>query len=325
MTRRRIFIPGMPLFWIPRFKIVEPKKPLMATTHLEGWWNLSIRRSDGRVRRDTGWFPNIITDVGLNQIGTLSTYLSICRVGTGSATPTALDTSLGSQIASTSSVQSSVAAAQGSPPYYGSFTRTWRFAAGVAAGNLTEIGVGFDASGAIFSRALILDGSGNPTTITVLPDEFLDATYQIRLKPPLVDVNSTINISGIDYDTITRAGRVTNSTSWSTPSTGGGSNTFNYNTYTGNIAAITTLPSGSIFFSVAGSLAYGDGNLYRDFSDTMGLDESNNVAGIRTIGYQMGQGGAMGHMQTQFDPVIAKDNTKVLTVTFRHTWARGTP
>lgn len=325
MSASRIIMPGLLYIWVPKFKIVEPKRLLKSLTQVEGWWRLCVRRPDGRVRKDTGWFPNIITDVGLNQIGTLSTYMSVCRVGTGSATPTALDTGLGAQVASTSSIQSSINAAQGSEPYYGSLTRTWRFAAGVATGNLTEIGVGFDAGGNIFSRALILDGSGNPTTITVLADEFLDATYQLRLKPPLVDVNSSINISGTDYDTITRAARVTNSTSWGSPSTGGGSNTFNFEMYTGNIAAITTLPTGQHYFTVAGSLAYGDGNLYRDFQVTVSLDNGNHVSGTRTIGYKLGQGGAMGHMQTQFDPVIMKNDTQVLTMTMRHTWARGTP
>lgn len=313
----------MSYIWVPKFKIIET--PLFGTTSMEGWYRLQVKRPDGRVRHDTGWFPNIITDVGLDVIGTSSTYLAQCRVGTGNAAPSALDTSLQTQIATTISVQSTNATAQSTPPYYGSYTRTWRFNAGTATGNIAEIGVG-ETGGVLFSRALILDGGGNPTTITVLADEFLDATYQVRLKPPLSDVVDTINISGVTYDIVTRAARVTNSTSWSTPSRGGGSNNFNYNFYTGGLSDITTLPSGSFFFSVANNTgSYSAGTYSRTFGDTVALDEGNNVAGIKTIGYQLGQGGAMGHMQTEFTPAIPKDNTKVMTMEFRHTWARGTP
>lgn len=318
----------MSYIWVPKFKIIEPKSALVVgRTEMEGWWRLKAVRPNGDVRLDTGWFPNIITNSGLDAIGTSTTYLNECRVGTGNTAPSALDTSLQTQVGTTTSIQNTSVTAQSTEPYYGAYTRTYRFAAGVATGNIAEIGVGVPA-GALFSRALILDGGGSPTTITVLADEFLDATYQLRMKPPLNDVLGTINISGVNYDTVTRAANVTNSTSWGLPSMGGGSQGSNYTFHTGTLGAITTLPSGSHYFSNASSQGvYSPGSYSRDFGDTVGLDSGNNVGGIRTIAYELGSNATqhMGHMQTQFTPTIPKDNTKVFTFVCRHIWARGTP
>lgn len=55
---------------------------------------------------------------------------------------------------------------------------------GAAAGNVSEISAGFSNNKYTkgFTRALILDTSGNPTTITVLADEVLIVTYEIRRR-----------------------------------------------------------------------------------------------------------------------------------------------
>ena len=44
---------------------------------------------DDNVRRSTGWFDNIVTDVGLNGIAVRG-MTSSCWCGTGTATPTAV-------------------------------------------------------------------------------------------------------------------------------------------------------------------------------------------------------------------------------------------
>ncbi len=97
-------------------------------------------------------------------MGSVGDYMSTCMVGSGNAAPAETDTALQAR-ASTSNINVQSNNSNVSPRY-GWRRRTFRFAAGAAAGNLSEVGVGWTTT-AVFSRALILDGSGNPTTITV--------------------------------------------------------------------------------------------------------------------------------------------------------------
>jgi hypothetical protein len=152
---------------------------------LAGRFKLTMTNvTDGSVR-ETEWFDNIVTDSGLNGIGTTN-MVARCYVGTGSTTPADTDTALTSFLAANSSGGTPVSAASVSSPYYSKNTMVYRFAAGVAAGNISEIGIA--PSGTVpqplFSHALVLDGGGSPTTVTVLSDEILDVTYEIRAYYP---------------------------------------------------------------------------------------------------------------------------------------------
>lgn len=316
--------------WVPKLKIIEPKSPVLTRARVSGWFKLDAIRPDGRTRPLTGWFPNIITNGGLNRIGTVADYLAACRVGSGSSTPAATDTNLQSHVAGTSTVFSSNNAAQASPPYYASHTRVYRFATGVAAGNLQEIGIATqaaNASGILFSRALILDGSGNPTTITVLSDEVLDCTYQCRLYPPLGDVNGTVNIGGVDIDYTCRAMAVTDFSFWCLPAHAGSGGLNSARFGDGAIGTITGSPTGSSALLNAAASAYADGTLTRQTTVTAGLTEANFAGGIDWAWACFGSPGgnsALGTTQVGFSPAIAKDNTKTLSLVFENTWARGT-
>lgn len=62
-----------------------------------------------------------------------------------------------------------------------------------------------------------MDGSGQPATITVLSDEFLRVTYEVRkyLPDPVDNVQIDFPISGINYDITTRPSSVNSaSRSW---------------------------------------------------------------------------------------------------------------
>lgn len=321
--------------WVPRAKIIEPKRALIAPVYIEGWWKLEAMRPDGRRRLLADWFRNLITDAGLNFIGTTGSWLNACQVGTGTNLPANGDTALQTFLAGTTNQTQVTNAAQGAPPYYGSSTLTYRFDQGDAAGNLTEIGIASaESGGTLFSRARILDGSGNPTSITVLADEFLDATYQIRIKPPLVDSTPTLNISGTDYDLVVRAANVTTAASWS-PAGGFGSGTvggaYSAAARSGAIGAITTTPSGTNSAADSNTLAaYGNNNLYRESTATWGLTAANFggsgiLAVVWNLGNSGGGGGSMGQMQAGFTPGVPKTSSDIFTLVLRHTWARGTP
>lgn len=316
--------------WVPRAKIIEPKKAIAFPTRIQGHWRLDVRRPDGRIR-ETRRFPNLITDAGLNAIGTSDDWLRYCAVGTGSAAPNVSDTQLQAQVGSrTNTIQDSNNSAQGSPPYYGFTSKTFRFGAGAAAGNLAEIGIFTAAtSGICWSRALILDSMGSPTTLTVLSDEFLDATYEVRIMVPTDDVLDTVDITGVGtLDLTIRAANAT-SLQWAP---GGGfragsiGGVYFAALYTGAInESVTGAPSGTSANASSISVAsYGDNNLYRESTATWDLNAANFT--IRSTLWSLGTtdgAGGLGAMQAEFSPTFAKTNSQILTLVYRHTWARG--
>lgn len=288
------------------------------------------------------WFPNLITDQGLDYLGTLGPsgqwgdYLKCCQVGTGNTAPANADTALATYLAGTLTVNALTTSVQGSAPYYAFTRKTFRFAAGTATGNIAEVGVGrTTATGQLFSRALVLDGGGNPTTITVLSNEVLDVTYEFRVYPPLTDTNGNITIASVNYAYTLRAANVTSvhtlfgGNGWGVGSGGTGQDSgavvniaspADQLARTGVLAAITTIPSGAI--SAAGSttaIAYSTGTSQMDGVVTFGLNNGNDAGGIKSIVFQF----HCGCYQIQFTPNIPKDATKQLTLTFRHSWTRA--
>lgn len=296
-----------------------------ARMSMEGLYRLQVRRADGSLKRDTGWFRNIITDGGLNRLGTGAAG-GTCVIGTGTATPAATDSALQNLSASTTNINQYQMSNSGAPDYAHFWTRTFRFALGALNGNYTEVGVGW-ATSSLFSRALILDGGGNPTTITVLADEQLDVIYQLRTYSPTTDWGGTYTIGGVSTDVVGRlsqAGGTFGGTGG--PLSGSLDATvisgFGKSAYTGDIGVITGLPSGTNNSVVtAASATYSNNSLVRDTTVTGGLNEWNLSGGIRSV-HLPGSTAVAHSYQYQFTPKIAKDNTKTLALTFRIGWGR---
>ena len=288
-------------------------------TQCAGWFKLEAIRPDGTRRVLADWFPNLILDGGLDRMGENSNYLSWCQVGSGSTAPVATQTALINRIAGTNTLQAQVYGAQATAPYYGWYRRTYRFAKGVAAGNLSEVGVGWDTSGSLFSRALILDGGGSPTTITVLSDEVLDVTYELRRYPGTVDLTGTVVLGGVTHNWVSRAAAVTNSQFWA----GTGAMVLEYAAaFNGDIGPVTaSTPSGTSGTLSITALAYSSGSYTRAATVSAGLNDYNLSGGIRSI-WTYAYYSGIGSYQIQFDPAIPKDNTKVLSLTIQHSWAR---
>jgi hypothetical protein len=267
------------------------------------------------------WFPNLITNQGLNRMGNNIDYLSRCSVGDGSTAPVFTDTGLSSFIASTATITSNTTGTLATSPYYTSANLTFRFAEGVATGNLAEVGVGWSASdGFLFSRALILDGGGSPTTITILSDETLDVSYEFRFYPKLIDDIGTVvftgNIGG-SYDFIFRAASVGTS-NWSLTSTRRTMASVSGFIYPGDIGAITGIPSGSSEAAVPAASAYVEDSLEREYTISRSLIQGNLVGGIRSGAWLIGPG----RYQLQFDPAIPKTSSDLLSFVIKQSWGR---
>lgn len=324
--------------WVPKFKIIEPKSEIKIGTMMRGHFLMEGVNSRTGRRRFLAEFDNLITDAGINGIGSQGGLAAACYVGSGGAEPLFTDTTMNAFVAATASVQSSSSSAGVEPDYWVSQSRTYRFAEGAAAGNLAEVGV---ASGTnpgtaiLWSRALIVDGLGIPTTLTILSDEFLDVTYTVQFKPStLVDDTYQVDIQGVTTDVISRPARVGTVNVWSnaTVARGGFATRSDFlpttRVYSGAIGLITSSPGGSagVFSSMANE-AYSQGSLQRDASYTWGLTQGN-VGGVRSVEALLGDqpfGQGHGSWQFELNPVIPKDGTKIMSLSFRHTWARFVP
>lgn len=321
------------MIYIPSGRFLEAE--FSACSQLSGRFILHKSKADNNgnpieaTRVKVAEFDNIITNQGLNRIGTNSDWLVHVQVGSGTATPQATDTGLASFVAGTNTIISSSSTIQSTPPYYATRTLTRRFAAGAAAGNLSEVGIGWASTGStLFSRALILDGGGAPTTITVLSDEVLDVTYQLRIYPPANDVSGSITVAGIGTVlTTTRAASVTNAANWSINQNGvqGGPSVLTnvHRAYTGGIGAITAQPSGTEESASTASLsAYSSNSFQRDATLTWGLGAAN--FGINSILFSFGPSFEFGQLQVGLGTTITKNNTQTLSLNARHQWARRT-
>lgn len=305
-------------------------KPKQLSPGLSGRYKLvATKKDDGSQRVLADWFENVITDVGLNRIGTGAPGI-FCLVGSGSTPATASDTQLVSLIGFTNNLYDILEGAQASAPYFGWSRITWRFNPGGADGNVSEVGVGWydsdTSSHKTFSRALVLDALGDPTTITVLPDEYLDVTYELRMYPPLVDVTGTTDIEGVSRSFVIRAAAV-NTTKWSPRHLlqNGVEQPYrpnNINPTQGPLGTILEEASGSGANSSSANFeAYSNNSNRRVVLNTFGLNDGNVSGGIGALNLES----VVGQYQISVSPVLDKTDVKTLTIRLALNWARYTP
>jgi len=291
---------------------------------MAGFYKIEAVNKDTNEKRVVAdWFPNLITDQGLNAYASRNP-LAQCMVGSGANPPTVADSTLQTQIAAANIVSADNVSATTVAPFYGSRQRTYRFNAGVAAGNLSEVGVGWLLSGTYycFSRALILDSGGFPTTITILANEFLDVTYELRCYVPTVDVVTTVSISGTPYTCTIRPGQATVSTYWAPPiqqitTTVSAPSAV---AYAGPISALVTgQPSGVTGSSTVTALTYENNSLTIKAYAEYALNSANFAGGIQSVMFYTNGFGAY---QIGFSPAIPKDITKTFRFDYGVSWAR---
>jgi hypothetical protein len=285
---------------------------MQTTIGLSGRYRLQTKKN-GTVTRDSGWFKNLITNNGMNTITTNTTWSRYCSVGSSSSAPSFSDVALGSLIAATLNNSAPDARIEGAERYLG---------------NIAEIGVGDQSDGtSLFSRALVRDSMGNPTTITVLADEDLVVIYELWVKQPTGDfpfnaggVTGTIRACRVDDITPIASSR---NLCWRFS---GSANNFiipSGNGYvilfSGAMSAITSYPGGdqqsaSLTPTMA---AYTPGSHTRvgtvTFSTTLG-----NSAPIKSIGWVFG----CTCWQLELDTEINKTNLQTLRLGFQLSWSR---
>lgn len=304
------------------------------------------------------WFHNLITDVGMNFFGDElrppGGFMESCSIGTGTATPSVLDTSLSAFLASTAGSQVhttaggtsangvtvspvSVNSIQAVSPYRASLARTWEFPPGIGTGNITEVGVSNNmvpASQKLFTRELVRDSGGAPTTIAKLEDEFLRVTYDFGTLIDLVDKTGSVVLQSISYAYTMRPALVNLLDAFGGSSGGGRTipnNAFQEwqtmisgwgNGWTGAIGPITGIPSGTFIGDSTSTTVvntpYSAGTFLKDASSTLSLTAGVHASGIGALKVAT----QYYTLQIGFVPNIPKLGTQTLTLNLRTTWAR---
>ena len=328
MTEQRIIRPNGGHIILPK-RFIDVGIPVNPVS-MKGRYQLVKRDAYGIELERTPWFDNLLLTSGLNRMGTASTILG-AAIGTDATAPNAAQTGLIVQsiYTTTTGAGHGVIAALGVSPYNNTATYVYRTALGALNGNYSEVGVGW-LSGAMFSRALILNGVGSPTSISVTSAQQLDIIYQLSVYPPLVDTSAVVTISGVNYTVTGRAASVNGTTLWN-PSRF--TNSFVYCSssayvgavYTGAIGAITSVPAGTSAISTDRGIsdAYVNNSLQRTGYNSYGLTAGNVAGGIKStlISWNEDTGNSGAYFQYGFNPVIPKDGTKTLVLHYSLNWA----
>lgn len=334
--------------WVPRVKIIEgvldsPKG------RLAGQYTIKKYKTGFKEPvQVVGPFENLITNQGLDSIGTTgSNYIA---VGTGTAAPAVTDTTLGNIVKSTDTtvtIWNPVLLRGGPPDYWVQGAGTWRFNQGEATGTLTEVGFGYlippdgeltaEQRHRVFSRALIVDSNGSPNPITVLADEFLDVTYSLRFYPYVgADIVQSLNISGTTHTVTSRTLSILDYQYCAVdPRRRQEIGSLNA-VYTGTAAG--TPPSLSAITDsyltnqgdggglVVAEIPYVPGSLEVSTTLSAPLNTANFAYGIRGMDIAVRAGSAHVPTTTRFQstisPAIMKDDTKVLQFGVKFGWAR---
>lgn len=284
---------------------------------VKGLFKLDVHNSQGEVVRTTGLFPNIVLDQGLELLGT-SGALGFCAVGSGVSTPSKTDVGLETELARTSNhpleFRRALFGVNHEEGYVWS-RHVFRFEQGQVVGNVSEVGVG--GSNKLFNRALVRDSQGLFATVTVMEDETLDVTVELRSYLDTVARQYKVNISGTEYTLRTEPIFEPFDTPFA-------SAVFTRDAagYSGPIRSRTARPEGTVGGWTGPSAnttikPYVPDSKEMVFEFYWGLSAGNS-APLRTVVIPT----SVGNYQTEFDPVIPKTSDDVLGLTFKVTWDR---
>lgn len=165
---------------------------MVTDIELAGLFKLTVS-GGARGTIETEWFPNMILDSGIQYLLSDTkgfNAIAFCSVGSSSEPVEPTQVGLVSRIARSTLDRTTPTNGWNSDGGYNYNVKTISFARGAAAGNISEISMEItnnnNGYSATWCRALVLDQHGSPTTITVLSDEVLTVTYELRrwFNPP---------------------------------------------------------------------------------------------------------------------------------------------
>ena len=291
-------------------------------------------------------FDNLVTNRGLDGYGVgVSRLLGYCALGKGTNAPAPTDVALGQYSVTSSMVNSYAQTAPTAPDYVASGTWRYRFNAGVAVGIFSEIGIGTNianpsaSNSYLFSRALIVDEHGQPSSITILENEYLDVYYTLNFHQPINAIETfTFDLFGVTH---TVTGKIAYATGAGIVSfegnlafTGGNIRSVQHSAtalgdITGTVNGIESdrSSSGYPYHPNGSPNAYVVGTYTRSSTFGFGLGNDNYEQGISGIQFNTrrdANGSNDLAMQCQYliTPPIPKTVEREMTLTFQWSWGR---
>lgn len=277
--------------------------------------------------------PNLILNSGLKRMGQNRDYLNYIHLGSGNTPPSpeqkALQNKLysGNTISPTNGFSSGINVSDRTKPFVW-LKRTFRISPRGKNTTYSELGIGWNDS-ELFSRTLIKDPLGKPTTITILDDEYLDVTYEFRVYIPTNTVTTSVTPTGDDVIPRTILSRACNastnslSTGWSARDSYSSpasvldlySSQMSY-FKNGEIQDIFSTPLGSSL----GSFNYSVAERINDTSARLRIARGlpDNVGTIRSLVLCS----TMFSFQFQFDPPFNKTNEDKFDIDIVISWGR---
>lgn len=298
----------------------------MMETGVRGEYQISVLDSEGNQKQETEWFDNALLDAFFTGLaaGTAATSLTVgggnarVHVGTGTTPVTFAQTQMANQTA-TLPYSASTPTAQNfttNGTTWSFFIEyTFTFTPGAVTGNISEVGLAFGmrngllpAINVIHSRALVTDGQGNPTTITVTASDQLIVKYRLNYSG-LEEATTNVTISGTTYTVLGRRGA--------------NAGPFQLTTFDGR--TIEAFPSAATF-GVAGVAVSGSnlGQVWMQQATTGVAGQSSGLAPA-AVGDWVGNIAFLntGWMKFQITPTINKTNQQTLSLVFGRTFTRG--
>lgn len=314
----------------------------MSSFGLRGEFEMFVKdAATGRIKRRLH-FANTILDVGMDGIGYNWSTRGACSVGTNNTPPSTSQTGLIAPHATVNALNGSGTQIAADPNNGYMFGRsyTYRFDPGQITAAISEVGIHSQAAinGSIryFCRTLIKDENDNPSTITVLPNEYLDVIHTVFVIPDTQDVTFSFSLDGVIYTGTSRPsmiqswgffiGQGFSSNGWA-PTAQIRELYYNENAQLGEITGEPTTTKTTLA-SIANyqRAAYTAGTYYTDTLCTFGVNYGNapfkacivrnvNITGQDCIGPTP--------CQIVFDKPIPKDNKTAFVLTVRRSWSRA--
>lgn len=314
---------------------------------VRGHFHLTAINADTGEVRELADFDNLIVNQGLDFIGkgspgTGAVVFYGCSVGTGTTPAAPGDILMQNFLAGTNTNVGASGVNVGSPTYATSTSTTYQFATGVAAGNLTEIGIVAPAAGQgvgtvptaatlLFSHSLIMIG-GSPGTITILANEILNVVYTVTMFPIVTTLTGTftLNTNGtlttVNYSILSAgvgaSGRYALASNASSLNLGYAPSTDF--AYTGTLGLVTGVPTGTnaIFGtgSTANFAAYTTGTFFQSITINIPVAGANLSPGIGAVTF-VPPNGFSTQLQIAFSPIIPKTNIQTFSYVLNISWS----
>lgn len=301
-----------------------------------GRYRLQVFHGDTDILlNDTGWFDNLITDNGLNLLGT--GYSVNVYVGSDSAEPSYSDTSITGVLASVASGSFGGSGVQVSvEPYYGWTKRVFTFAIGAVQGTIRQVAIGSSSTN-LLSKARLKTVAGVETELTLGGIDRLTLTYEFRQCIDTSDVSGSIDINGTTYNYTGRPAEIDQAIYWA-PYLGArvGArrlDTYNYGTLrTGSTAlgTVFTNPNGTSVASTSGGTDAYVNNTYTQTMWEIWDTTKGNLTGINAFFMAVlaigtgndGSYGMGGAWQFLLDASFDKTQYQNFRLEWAYTWGR---